>query len=114
MKSKGVFLFAIAVVFLIVNSPILNAHRKVAQASTYITGKVVRGGSNPVRSVWVILFDGDRVKGRSLTGDDGRYYIGNLENKTYTIVVRRQATGGNLASQQVTLPRNRQFDIRVP
>ena len=113
MKSKSVFLFVIALVFLIANSRILSAQRRPAQASIYITGMVVQGGSYPVRSVWVILYDGNRIQGRSLTGDDGRYYIGGLENKSYTIVVRRQATGGNLFSQQVTLPRNRQFDIRV-
>ena len=114
MKGKSVFLLVIVLVLLITKPRILSAQRKLAQANIYITGKVVQGSSNPVRSVWVILFDGNRLQGRSLTGDDGRYYIGGLQNKTYTIVVRRQATAANLFSQQVTLPTNRQFDIRVP
>ncbi|HEX6896546.1 MAG TPA: hypothetical protein VF146_14805 [Bryobacteraceae bacterium] len=111
MKRNSAFLFAAAMIFLI--GGILSAQRRLVQTSVYITGKVVQR-SNPVRSIWVLLYDGNRLQGRSLTGDDGRYYIGGLENKSYTIIVKRQPTASNLFTQQVTLPKNRQFDITVP
>ena len=83
-------------------------------ASSYLTGTVTSGQSRPVRSVWVMVFDGNRLKGRSLTGDDGRYYIGGLEAGTYTVVVRRQASGSNLFSESATLPRDRVRNLRLP
>lgn len=113
MKRNSACLFVVAMIFLIGNAGMLSAQRRLVQPSVYITGKVVQR-SNPVRSVWVLLYDGNRLQGRSLTGDDGRYYIGGLENKKYTIIVKRQPTASNLFSQQVTLPKNRQFDITVP
>ena len=111
MKRNSAGLVAAAMIFLI--GGILSAQRRLTQTSVYITGKIVQR-SIPVRSVWVLLYDGNRLQGRSLTGDDGRYYIGGLENKTYTIVVKRQPTASILFSQQVTLPKNRQFDITIP
>ena len=115
MKSATLFLCVLAVVCLIASPVKLNAQKRASVASKdYVTGKVTTRGSGPARSVWVILYEGSTEKGRSLTGDDGRYYIGNLEKKTYTIVVRRQIAGGNLMSQQVTLPANRIFQIRLP
>ena len=83
-------------------------------ASLYLTGKVTAGPSNPARSVWVMVFDGSQLKGRSLTGDDGRFYIGGLEQKTYRVVVRKQASGGNLISQSVTLPHDQVHNIVLP
>jgi len=80
----------------------------------YVTGIVTTASSIPVRSVWVILYDGTALKGRSLTGDDGRYYIGRLDKRTYTIIVRRQITGSDLFKSQVTLPQNRGYNIRLP
>ena len=83
-------------------------------ASSYLTGRVTSGQSGPARSVWVMVFDGNRLKGRSLTGDDGRYYIGGLEARAYTVVVRRQASGSNLVSESATLPRDRVRNLRLP
>ncbi len=83
-------------------------------ASYYLTGKVTSGPSSPVRSVWVMVFDGSQLKGRSLTGDDGRFYIGGLEQKTYTVVVKRQAAGSNLISQSVTLPHDQVHNMALP
>jgi Carboxypeptidase regulatory-like domain len=80
----------------------------------HITGKVSARSSSPARSVWVMVYDGPTLKGRSLTGDDGRYYIAGLDDKTYTIVVRKQASGSNLVSQSVVLPQNRVHDITLP
>jgi len=81
---------------------------------SYLTGKVTSAQAGPARSVWVIVFDGNRLRGKSLTGDDGHYYIGRLEAGTYTVVVRRQASGNNLVSESVSLPQDRVRNIRLP
>jgi hypothetical protein len=85
-----------------------------AGASSYLTGKVTSGPSNPARSLWVMVFDGSQLKGRSLTGDDGRFYVGGLDQKAYTVVVRKQASGSNLSSQPVTLPHDQVHNIVLP
>lgn len=103
---------ALALVGLTLALLILRAH--APGATLYLTGKVTSGPSNPVRSVWVMVFEGSQLKGRSLTGDDGRFYIGGLEQKSYTVVVRRQASGTNLTSQSVTLPRDQVHNIILP
>ena len=81
--------------------------------AAYMVGKVTRG-TTPVRSAWIILYDGSTQKARTITGDDGKYYIGGLSNKGYTIVVRRQATGANLFKGEVSLPANKSFNIKLP
>jgi len=108
------FLLAVA---LLVSLPdtLGRAQRTSPTASNeYVTGKVTSASSTPVRSVWVVLYEGSSPKSRSLTGDDGRYYIGRLDRRTYTIIVRRQIAGSDLFKSQVSLPRNRVFDIRLP
>ena len=80
--------------------------------SFYITGKVQSASSGkPIPSLWVVIYDGETQKGRSLTGDDGMYLISALDNQGYKIVVRR----GNktLFEQMVRLPENEHYDIRV-
>jgi len=80
---------------------------------SYITGRVVAGSSNrPMVAVWVTVYDIGTVRGRSLTGDDGRYYISRLDQKAYDVVVTRgQQT---LARRQVRLPENTKYDIVIP
>jgi len=85
-----------------------------ASSGDYITGKVTFGQSNPATSVWVLVYDGANLKGRSLTGDDGRYYIGGLNAKTYRLVVKRQPSGSDLASNSVSLPRDSVHNINLP
>ncbi len=80
----------------------------------YVTGKVTSKAMRPVPSVWVIVFEGGNQKGRSLTGDDGSYYIGGLESKTYQLVVKKQLNGSDLVTGQVTLPRDRVYNFRLP
>jgi hypothetical protein len=80
----------------------------------YMTGKVTSRRANPARSVWVIVYDGNDLKGQSLTGDDGQYYVGGLDEKTYTVVVRKQKLGNNLVSQSVSLPQDRIHNIILP
>jgi Carboxypeptidase regulatory-like domain len=81
------------------------------QASNYVTGKVTSVYSGrPVRSVWVIVKQGENEKGRSLTGDDGSYYIGNLADGQYEIVATK---GAGQRSDVVTLPQNKVFNIEI-
>ena len=78
----------------------------------YITGRVQSVSSGrPLPSLWVVIYEGETAKGRSLTGDDGKYYIGALDNREYKIVVRR----GNetLFQEMIRLPQNERYDIRV-
>jgi hypothetical protein len=83
-----------------------------AQSSnrTYLRGVVLSGGK-PARSVWVIAGQNGTEKSRSLTGDDGRYYIGNLAPGRYDVTVM---SGKNqLYKGQVSLPANSTFNIRI-
>ena len=76
---------------------------------TFIKGTVTSAG-RPAGSVWVIVSQSGNERGRSLTGDDGRFYIGNLAAGTYDVVVQR----GNrqVYKGRATLPANSAFDIR--
>ena len=75
---------------------------------TFVKGTVTSAGK-PARSVWVIISLNGREKGRSLTGDDGKYYIAGLDPGTYDFVV---AKGEQLYKGRATLPvTNGTFDI---
>jgi hypothetical protein len=75
---------------------------------TFVKGTVTSAGK-PARSVWVIVSLDGREKGRSLTGDDGKYYIANLDPGTYDFVVQR---GEQLFKGRATLPiMNSTFNI---
>jgi hypothetical protein len=67
---------------------------------TFVKGTVTSAGK-PARSVWVIVSLNGREKGRSLTGDDGKYYIADLDPGTYDFVVER---GEQLYKGRATLP----------
>ncbi|HVG33881.1 MAG TPA: carboxypeptidase-like regulatory domain-containing protein [Pyrinomonadaceae bacterium] len=81
----------------------------------YITGVVtLRTGARTVRplpSAWVIVSQDGNEKGRSLTGDDGAYYIGNLSAGTYKLMVYEK--NRQLSDEQVNLPGDSSHDISV-
>ena len=78
-----------------------------AQAS--VKGTVTSAGK-PARSVWVIVSVNGSEKGRSLTGDDGKYYIAGVDPGTYDFVVVEK--GAQLYKGRATLPIvNDTFDI---
>jgi len=115
MKNVPLIPLGLALALLIVVPAEIKAQRRLsAVANDYVTGRVTVRDSSPARSWWVMVYDGAGEKGRSLTGDDGRYYIGGLDKKTYTIVVRKQMAGSDLARAQFSLPANRVFNIRLP
>jgi hypothetical protein len=83
----------------------------VFQASNYITGKIISASSGrPAPSVWVIIKQSGSERGRSLTGDDGSYYIGKLGNGDYEVLVTK---GASQQTERVTLPQNKVFNIRI-
>jgi hypothetical protein len=78
----------------------------------YLTGKVYSRSSNrPVSSVWVEVFKRGQRVARSLTGDDGKYYVSGLDKGSYEIVVLRGAQ--ELFRGGVDLSGNRIFDINL-
>jgi hypothetical protein len=85
----------------------------MASPDVSITG-TVRSGS-PLRlvsSVWVIVYQNNDVKGKSLTGNDGKYLVSGLEEGSYNVVVkRRQQDTHELYRRQVDLTRDMTFDI---
>ena len=78
----------------------------------YIKGVVQSPSGKLFSSVWVITSQNGVEKGRSLTGDDGRYYISNLNDGVYDLVVYK---GNNLLKkEQVTLRTDsRRHDIWI-
>ena len=76
---------------------------------TFVKGTVTSAGK-PARSVWVIVSVNGREKGRSLTGDDGKYYIAGVDPGTYDFVVVEK--GVQLYKGRAILPiMNGTFDI---
>ena len=83
-----------------------------AKPNLYLTGRVVSSSSNnPISSVWVeVVKAGSRV-GRSLTGDDGRYYISGLDKGLYEIAVIQN--NQVLYRCQIQLTGNRVLDVTL-
>ena len=87
---------------------VINTH---ASGDAYIKGAVTRAGQ-PVRAAWVSVRQNGVERGSSPTGDDGRYYVGGLDNGNYEIVVSQ----GNrpVCQRQVRLPEESRYDIALP
>jgi hypothetical protein len=81
-----------------------------------LTGRVLTARtSKPVPNVWVLIYEGSSLKSRSLTGDDGSYYISRLEERTYMLAVKKDLKSTEtLFTAQVHVPVGRSFDIRLP
>lgn len=108
MKSRIVFRAALHAGLLIMVFAV--ALSSPQDGGTYVKGIVIRS-NRPVRSVWVIASQGGDEKGRSLTGDDGKYYIGKLSDGIYDIGVVRGKE--QIYSGQVTLPTTANYDITI-
>jgi hypothetical protein len=76
----------------------------------YLKGQV-KLSSNPLRSAWVIVSQSGKEKGRSLTGDDGKYYISNLDQGAYDIIVQKGKQ--QLYKKQVNVPTKSDYDISL-
>ena len=78
MRSRLFFRSALgAGVLVLALSAVLNAR---AYGGANVRGTVSQQSRGPLRSVWVIVTQNGAERGRALTGDDGRYYIGNLDD----------------------------------
>jgi hypothetical protein len=78
--------------------------------ATYIKG-VVTQSNKPVRSVWVIISQSGQERGRYLTGDDGRFYVGNLPSGDCDIAVWQGKQ--QIYSSRINLPGNNIFNIVI-
>ncbi len=78
---------------------------------TSIKGTVTEVSGAPVASVWVVFTRGETEAGKSLTGDDGKYYVGGLARGHYTVIVR---TGDQVLYRgSVQLPTDGAFDMQI-
>jgi len=82
----------------------------LGQETTYsIRGTVVTSTGRPAASVWVVVERERQDGGRTLTADDGRYYLSRLRPGAYSILVRRGEV--TLYRAQVRLPEDAVHDI---
>jgi len=101
--------FAVAAL-IVLSSTAGTASGVETQARGSVRGAVTKS-NKPVSSVWVVVSQGGREKGRSLTGDDGKYYISPLDNGTYDVVVLKGS--GQLFKGKFTLPKDANFNIKL-
>ena len=108
---KGRLILTAALVAVLFTTLVVAAGAARGVRRGYMRGAVTRSGS-PVRSAWVIVTQGGGEKGRSPTGDDGGYYIGELDDGEYDVTVvqgPRRASAGH-----VRLPENSIYNIKDP
>jgi hypothetical protein len=87
-----------------------------SRGGTYtLAGRVLSHVSRPAVNLWVLVYEGNVLRGRSLTGDDGSYFIPRLEAKTYIIIVKKDLRSSqDLFRSDVRLPLTSSFIIRLP
>ena len=107
MKSKNIFRATIGVCLTVV---ILAAGLSAQYSRNYLKGQV-KLSSKPLRAAWVIVSQSGKESGRSLTGDDGKYYISNLDQGAYDIIVQKGKQ--QLYKGQVDVPTKTDYDIRL-
>lgn len=110
MKGRLILSAALAAVVLAALVPISLAAAP-PRGEVYMKGAVTTAPNNPVRAAWVILIQNGAEKGRSLTADDGRYYIGDLNAGEYQVVVRQGTR--SVFEGSVRLPEQSINNIRV-
>lgn len=107
MKGRLILRTALGAVLL---AALVSVSLSALAAGGYVKGEVTRS-KRPVRSAWVILTQNGQERGRSLTGDDGRYYIGELAAGEYDIVVKQGAR--SVFEGRVRLPEESLKNIEV-
>src|SRR5205085_12550739 len=84
MKSRLIFRTPLAATLLaIVFSIVVSAQSE----DRCIKGIIQSPSGRPFSSVWRIVRQKGNEKGRSLTGDDGKYYISKLSDGVYDLAV---------------------------
>jgi hypothetical protein len=107
MRKLGSIGFCLALAALVAAS----FDRPVYAGDCSVQGKVADGSDRPVARVWVVLSQGDTERARTLTGDDGRYYMAGLAQGSYRVRVRRGQT--TLTERKVTLNGNETYNLTV-
>jgi hypothetical protein len=108
MKNRLIVRTALGIVLLAA----VFAMTPIAQSEgNYITGVVTSTSGRPVASAWVIISQDGNEKGRSLTGDDGTYYISNLSAGTYHLMV--YGRDRQLSTEKVNLPGDSNHPIQI-
>lgn len=80
-----------------------------------LSGRVTEAGGGPAASVWMVVSQGGGEVKRSLTGDDGRYYLDGLAKGNYQVTVEQR--GKVVHSRQASLPAPDSrvtVDVRLP
>ena len=77
----------------------------------YLKGVVKSSSDRPQTYVWVSVSQGGVEKGRSLTGDDGKYYISDLAAGEYEISVMRGDR--QVYYEKITLAESSRYDISL-
>jgi len=108
MKKRFIFPCGLLSILIAVSGFAASSFRP--DAGSYVKG-VVTQSNRPVRSVWVIVSQSGTEKGRALTGDDGKYYIGKLAGGSYDVVVLQDKQ--QVYSGQIHLPEDRVFNISI-
>jgi len=106
MKTGHIFRAACGILILTMVFAIASS----AQSGGSVKG-TVRASGRLLTSVWVSVSQNGVERGRSLTADDGKYYIGGLSSGVYDIVViqgNRQLYRG-----QVNLSGDSSYDISI-
>lgn len=82
-----------------------------ALAVDAVQGTVTTASGQLVTSAWVVFEQKGSEKGKSLTGDDGKYYVAGLRPGEYQVTVRQ----GDRVLYHGTarLSGNQSFDIRI-
>ena len=110
MKSKILFL-TLWLVWPMAASPSVRETRPAEMCSIAGTVYYASTKRKPVSSVWVVLRQNAEQKGQFLTGDDGKYYIGKLDEGRYDLTVEK--TGVQMYRSQINLPQDNKYDISV-
>jgi hypothetical protein len=80
-----------------------------------LSGRVTDAGGGSATSVWLVVTQDRQEVKRSLTGDDGRYYLDGLAAGRYEVVVERRGQAVHRA--QAALPAadsDVTLDVRLP
>jgi len=109
MKSRLIFRTPLAATLLAI---VFSIAVSAQSDDRCIKGIIQSPSGRPFSSVWVIVSQNGNEKGRSLTGDDGKYYISNLSDGVYDLAVYKG--NGLLHKEQVDLRADsRRHDILI-
>lgn len=107
MKSSLASLIACVLVLLMTATALTQS-----VSTRYMRGVVRYSSSNkPAPFVWVVVKQGGSEKGRSLTADDGSYFIRNLPDGLYDLIVIKGTR--TLYQGQAHLPQDKTLDIAL-